>query len=79
MKKLFAYEIDKARKLYDKARQILPEEDFQTLLTARAMGAIYEEILLKLKQNACLPQENKIKLSKLKKLFVLFKTWRTVK
>lgn len=79
MKKLFAYEIDKARKLYDKARQILPEEDFQTLLTARAMVAIYEEILLKLKQNACLPQENKIKLSKLKKLFVLFKTWRTVK
>ncbi len=79
MRKLFAFEIDKAQKLYDKARQILPKEDFKSLLAARAMGAIYEEILLKIKQNACLPKENKVKLSKLNKLFILLKTWRAVK
>lgn len=75
-KKLFAFELDKAQKLYDEAREILPKEDFKTLLTARAMGAIYEEILLKLKQQPCLPCEKKIKLSKFKKLLILFKTWR---
>lgn len=79
MRKLFAFEIDKTRKLYDKARQILPKEDFKTLLAARAMGAIYEEILFKIKQRACLPAENKIKLSKSDKLFILLKTWRAVK
>ena len=75
-KNLFAFEINKAQKLYDEARSILPKEDFKTLLTARAMGAIYEEILLKLKQKPCLPCEKKIKLSKLQKLLILFKTWR---
>jgi len=79
MRKLFAFEIDKAQKLYEKARQILPEEDFKTLLAARAMGAIYEGILLELKKRACLPAENKIKLSKFSKLFILLKTWRAVK
>ena len=73
---LFNFELDKAQKLYDEARKILPKEDFKTLLTARAMGAIYEEILLKLKQQSCLPCEKKIKLSKLQKLLILFRTWR---
>ncbi len=76
VKKIFAFELDKAQKLYDEARQLLPKEDFKTLLAARAMGAIYEEILLKFKKEPCLPCQKKIKLSKLKKLLILFKTWR---
>ncbi|MBO4707331.1 MAG: squalene/phytoene synthase family protein [Elusimicrobiaceae bacterium] len=76
VEKLFVFEIDKAQKLYDEAREILPKEDFKTLLAARAMGAIYEGILVKLKQEPCLPRKKKIKLSKLRKLLILFKTWR---
>ena len=79
VKKLFDFELDKAQKLYDDARKILPKEDFKTLLTARAMGAIYEKILFKLKQQACLPCEKKLKLSKLQKLLILLKTWREIK
>ncbi len=79
LRNLFIFELDKAQKLYDKAREILPKEDFKTLLTARAMGAIYEEILLNLKEGSCLPCKKKIKLSKFKKLFILFKTWRKTK
>ena len=79
IQKLFAFELDKAQKLYDEAREILPKEDFKTLLPARAMGAIYEEILNKLKKKPCLPSEKKIKLSKLQKLLILFKTWRETK
>ena len=75
-KKLFDFELGKAQKLYDEARKLLPKEDFKTLLTARAMGAIYEEILSKLKQQSCLPCKKKIKLNKLEKLMILFKTWR---
>ena len=76
LKNLLVYEADKAQKLYDKARELLPKEDFKTLLAARAMGAIYEEILFKLKQKSCLPCEKKIKLSKWAKIRILFKTWR---
>lgn len=79
VKNLFDFELDKAQKLYNKARKILPKEDFKTLLAARAMGAIYEEILFKLKQKSCLPCEKKIKLSKLEKIWILFKTWRACK
>lgn len=75
IQKLLAFEADKAQKLYDEARNLLPKEDFKTLLTARAMGAIYEEILLRFKQKSCAVQEKKIKLSKVAKLLVLFKTW----
>ena len=77
MKNLFAFEIDKAQSLYNKARTILPKEDFKTLLAARAMGAIYEEILLKIKQNNCLPCKKKIKLSKMRKFLILMRTWRS--
>ncbi|MBQ3933660.1 MAG: squalene/phytoene synthase family protein [Elusimicrobiaceae bacterium] len=79
VQKLFAFELDKAQKFYDEAREILPKEDFKTLLAARAMGAIYEAILLKLKKSPCLPREKKIKLSKLHKLLILFRTWRETK
>lgn len=79
LRNLIIFEADKAQKLYNKAREILPKEDFKTLLAARAMGAIYEEILLKLKQKSCLPCEKKIKLSKWAKIWILFKTWRNAK
>ncbi len=79
VQKLFTFEIDKAQKLYDEARHILPKEDFKTLLAARAMGAIYEAILSELKRKPCLPREKKIKLSKLRKILILFKTWRETK
>ena len=76
VKKLFDFELDKAQKLYDEASSILAKEDFKTLLAARAMGAIYENILFKLKKQTCLPCKKKIKLSKLQKMLILFKTWR---
>ena len=76
IKNMLAFEADKAQKLYNEARNLLPKEDFKTLLTARAMGAIYEEILLKFKQKSCTVQEKKIKLSKAAKLLILFRTWR---
>ena len=75
IQKLLAFEAKKAQALYDKARRILPREDFKTLLTARTMGAIYEQILFKFIQKSCTLQEKKIKLSKVVKLLVLFRTW----
>ena len=74
--KLLAFEAQKTQALYDKAREILPHEDFKSMLAARAMGAIYEEILFKFKQKSCTLQEKKIKLSKAAKLLILFRTWR---
>lgn len=75
LQKLLTFEAQKAQALYDKAHKILPREDFKTLLTARTMGAIYEQILFKFIQKSCTLQEKKIKLSKVVKLLVLFRTW----
>lgn len=76
VRELISYEIDKTQKLYDEARTALPQEDFKSMLAARAMGEIYENILFKIKKNPCFFQEKKIKLSKVAKLLILFRTWR---
>jgi phytoene synthase len=73
---LVLFELQRAEEYYRKARRLLPAEDFKNMLAARAMGNIYYEILKKLQRSTCRICENKLKLSKLEKLFILFKTWR---
>ena len=68
--------LKQAQDYYDTAAQLLPKEDFQTLLPARAMGNIYYEIFKKLQKTPCPGEGKKIKLNKAQKLIILYKTWR---
>ncbi len=76
LKALLAAQAAKAQEYYNQARALLPKEDFKAMLAARAMGNIYEGILKKFIFNGCSLSGKKIKLSKLEKLLILFKTWR---
>lgn len=73
---LLCAQAKQAQQYYNQARAILPKEDFKTMLAARAMGNIYEGILNKFIFKGCSLSGKKIKLSKLEKLLILFKTWR---
>lgn len=73
---LLFFEMERAQDYYNKARSLLPKEDFKSLLAARAMGNIYEAILKKLQKTPCRLGGKKIKLSKLEKVKILIKTWR---
>ena len=73
---LLFFEAQKAQELFLKAENMLPKEDFSSLLAARAMGNIYKAILNKLLARPCRLGDKKIKLSKAEKFIILFKTWR---
>jgi 15-cis-phytoene synthase len=59
---------------YKKADQLLKREDKRNFIAARIMRNIYFEILIKIKKNNFDIFKNKIRLSKFKKLLVLFTT-----
>ncbi len=69
---LLAFEASRARRYYEQASQLLPKEDFGSLLAARAMGALYFNILEKFSKT-CVVSVKKIKLNKAQKAFALLK------
>lgn len=73
---LLFFEAQKAQELFIQASQLLPKEDFKAMLPARAMGNTYKAILQKLIARPCRLGDKKIKLNKIEKLLILFKTWR---
>jgi len=73
---LLVFEAKRAQNYYDEARRLLPKEDFNSLMAARAMGNIYEAVLHKILKMPCRAAVKKIKLSKWEKFFILIKTWR---
>lgn len=79
IKALLFFEMQRAQNFYIEARNILPKEDFSSMLTARAMGAIYEDILNKLISGTRQIDIKKLKLSKFRKIAILYKSWRQTK
>ena len=77
VKKLLAFERQRTLDFYNQAEKLLPKEDFKNMLGARIMGNIYKAIFDK--TAPCIIFENKIKLNKVQKLIILFKTWRAKK
>jgi phytoene synthase len=73
---LLLFELERAQEYYDKARVLLTREDFKNMLSARAMGNIYEALLKKLQKIPCVLTGKKLKLSKIEKIWILLKTWR---
>ena len=70
IKALLAFEGERARQYYKQAQSLLPKEDFNSLLAARAMGALYFKILERFSKT-CAVGVKKIKLNKVQKALVL--------
>ena len=73
VKKLLAFERQRTLDFYNQAEKLLPKEDFKNMLGARIMGNIYKAIFEK--TAPCIIFEEKIKLSKFKKILIMIKTW----
>ncbi|MDR1684294.1 MAG: squalene/phytoene synthase family protein [Elusimicrobiota bacterium] len=63
-----------AQERYNKARALLPKEDFAALFPARVMGNVYEALLKKFLTGTCAINGKKLKLNKLQKIITLLKT-----
>jgi phytoene synthase len=75
LKEVLLFELARAQNYYKEAKALLPKEDFKNLLAARAMGNIYYALFKKLQKTPCRFDAKKIKLNKLEKFFILFKTF----
>ena len=76
LKNLMLFEAARAEVFYNLAAKQLPPEDFKAMLPARAMGNIYRALLDAIQKNPCRQGAKKIKLNKLQKIYILYKTWR---
>ena len=67
---------NRAREFYRKARQALPDEDRRAMGAAELMGSVYWRLLQKLEaQQFNVFDPTPTRVSKLQKLFLIFRTW----
>jgi len=71
-----AHVAERARDFYRKARQTLPHEDRRSMGAAELMGSVYWRLLQKLEaQQFNVFDPTPTRVSKLQKLFLIFRTW----
>ncbi len=70
---LLAFQADRARQHYEKARSLLPPEDRRAMLAAEIMGAIYRAILDAIVRRAY-PLGKRLPLSRLRKAWIALRT-----
>lgn len=73
---LLKFETDRAKKYYALAEQTLPAQDRRSMLTARIMGSLYENLLKKIEKKDFDVFGKKIKLNKLEKIMAVLKETR---
>ena len=67
----------KAREHYRLARELLPPEDRRAMVAAELMGSVYWQLLKKLEANQFnVFGEQRVRLHKSQKLFLIFRSWR---
>ena len=66
-----AYQADRAEELYQKASELLPKEDYHSLLAPRVMHRIYHTLLKKMREDNFRVFDQRYRLSKLQKLSLL--------
>ncbi len=73
LKPLLEFEAVLAKDFYETARATLPKEDYKSMLPARIMAAVYEEVLRKIEATGFEFKE-KVRLTKLEKFKIILKT-----
>ena len=69
----------RARRYYESARQTLPAEDRRSMIAAELMGAVYWGLFKKLeRQGFNVFGESKVRLNKLQKIYLIFRTSRRI-
>ncbi|HTB64395.1 MAG TPA: hydroxysqualene dehydroxylase HpnE [Opitutales bacterium] len=77
--KLFRLQYFRAKHYFHKARRLLPAEERKNLGAALIMGVFYEDILDKIAHGGFQLSEQRIRISKLRKLQLVTRVWRGLK
>lgn len=76
MKKLFAFQAERAKEYYQRAYQHLPAEDRYAQISGLIMAAIYEATLNEIERDGFDVMKHRIRLTPLRKLWIAWKTYR---
>ena len=76
MRKLFAFQAERAREYYRRAYSHLPDEDRYRQVSGLIMSAIYEATLTEIEKDDFQVMKQRIRLTPLRKLWIAWKTYR---
>ena len=79
VKKLLAFQVERAEEYYQKALQYLPDNDRFSHISSLIMSDIYRALLNEIKNDDFQVLEHRIKLTPLRKLWIAWKTYRREK
>jgi phytoene synthase len=72
---LIAFECERARVYYDRARRGLPREDARSLVAAQVMGAIYFDLLRRIERSGYDVFSQVVRASRPRRLWIALVTW----
>jgi len=72
---LMAFQCRRARRFYDRAADLLPEEDRSALFSAEIMGRIYSRMLQRVERTGFRVFEGQVRIGNLSKLWIALRTW----
>jgi len=79
VKQLIRFQIDRARKYYEKAFAHLHDDDRSKQRSAVIMSSIYQTLLTEIEKDDCRIMEHRIKLTPIRKFWIAWKTARREK
>ena len=78
LRRLFAFQVDRARRFYAKADAALPRHDERRLVAARIMGAIYFEVLRSIERAQYDVFRQRVRVSRPRQAMIAARTWVSV-
>ncbi len=75
LRKLIAFQIDRAEQCYEAAFAALPAADRRTQRPGLVMAAIYRTVLHEIRANGCHVLNQRISLTPIRKLWIAWRTW----
>ena len=78
LRRLFQFEVARARQFYGKANAALPKRDERRLVAARMMAAIYLDVLRSIERSGYDVFHGKVRVSRRRQAFLAATTWLRV-
>jgi phytoene synthase len=73
------FQIERAKGYYARALEQLPDADRKTQRPGLIMAAIYRRLLDEIKRGGCLVLDRRTSLTPLRKLWIAWRTWRSLR
>jgi len=77
LRRLIEYQIDRAEQYYEQAFASLPAQDRKSQRPGLVMAAIYQTVLMKIRDGGCKVLDRRMSLTPIRKLWIAWRTWLT--